>query len=79
MPPLDCITSSFASHARVGEPALDPLQVALDDRADDRVDHGRRRAQVLTELGRDLRGERDRDSGQLLGEDRADPLLVLRR
>ena len=29
MPPLDCITSSFASHAGVGEPALDPLQVAL--------------------------------------------------
>ena len=65
-------------HARVGETALDPLQVALDDRADDGVDHRRRGAQVLAELRRHLGGERDRDARQLLGEDRADPLLVLR-
>ena len=77
-PPLDCITSSFACDAGVGEAALDPLQVALDDRADDGVDHGRRGAQVLAELGRDLGRERDGHAGQLLGEDRADPLLVLR-
>ena len=78
MPPLDCITRSFACDARGGEPALDPLQVALDDGADHGVDHRRRRPQVLAELRRDLRRERDRDPGQLLREDRADPLLVLR-
>ena len=65
-------------HAGVGEPALDPLEVALDDGPDHRVDHGRRGAQVLAELGRHLGRERDRDPGQLLGEDLADPLLVLR-
>ena len=65
-------------HARLGEPALDPLQVALDDRPDDRVDHGRRGPQVLAELRRHLGRERDRDPGQLLGEDLADALLVLR-
>ena len=64
--------------ARVREPALDPLEVALDDRPDDGVDDGRGRAQVLAELGRDLGRERDRDARQLLGEDRADPPLVLR-
>ena len=77
-PPLDCITSSFASIARLGEALLDALQVALDDRADHGVDHGRRGAQVLAELGRHLGRERDRHARQLLGEDRADPLLVLR-
>ena len=64
-------------HARVGEAAFDPLEVALDDRADDRVDHGGRGAQVLAELRRHLGGQRDRNAGQLLGEDGADPLLVL--
>ncbi len=64
--------------ARVGESALDPLQVALDHWTNHGVDHGRRGAQVLAELGRDLGGERDRDARQLLGEDRADALLVLR-
>jgi hypothetical protein len=62
----------------VREPLLDPLEVALDDGPDDGVDHRRRCAQVLAELRRHLGGERDRHAGQLLGEDRADPQLVLR-
>ncbi len=78
MPPLDCITSSFASNARRRQPALDPLQVPLDDGADDGVDHRCRRAQVLPELGRDVGRERDGNARELLREDRADPLLVLR-
>ena len=61
MPPLDCITSSLAAHTRVGQPLLDPLQVALHHRSDHRVDHGRRRAEVLADLRRDLRRERDGD------------------
>ena len=64
-------------HARFGEAALDPLQIALDHGTNHGVDHGRRGAQVLAELRRDLGGERDRNTGQLLGEDRADALLVL--
>ena len=65
-------------HARVGEPLLDPREVALDDRPDDGVDDGRGGAQVLAELGSDLGRERDGDAGQLLREDGADPLLVSR-
>ena len=64
-------------HARLREPALDPVQVALHDRPDHGVDHRRRRAQVLAELGGDLGRERDGHTGELLGEDLADAPLVL--
>ena len=62
----------------LGQPSFDPLEVALDDGPDHRVDHRRGRAQVLAELGRDLGRQRDRHARQLLGQDRADPLLVRR-
>ena len=60
------------------EAGADPVDVRRHQRAHVGVDDRRRRPLVLALLAQDLARERDRRLGKLLGEDRADALLVLR-
>ena len=59
------------------EAGADPVDVRRHQRPHVGVDDRRRRPLVLALLAQDLARERDRRVGQLLGEDRADALLVL--
>ena len=60
-------------HARLASRSRCRCEVALHDRPDHGVDDGRRGAQVLAELRRDLGRERDGDARQLLREDLRPP------
>ena len=68
---------SGASMPAPSSPRADVADVALHQRPHVRVHDRRRRTLVLALLAQDLARERDRDAGQLLAEDRAEPLLVL--
>ena len=61
------------------EPAADARRRSAHQRPHVRVDDRRRGALVLALLAQDLARERDGDARQLLAQDRAEPLLVLRR
>ena len=58
------------------QPSAEPRRVIDHDRAERGVDHRGGEAFVLEDLGQDLRGNRNRDAGQRLGENRLHPLLV---
>ena len=77
-PPEDCMIVSGASTPAPSRPLPDVGDVAAHQRPHVGVDDGRRRALVLALLAQDLARERDGDAGQLLAQDRADRLLVLR-
>ena len=77
-PPEDCMIVSGASIPARVEPAADRADVPLHQRPHVRVHDRRRRPLVLALLAQDLARERDRDAGQLLAQDRAELLLVLR-
>ena len=59
------------------QPIFDPLQIARDYRADAAIDHGRAGPQVLAELRRDFRRERDDGLGEDFGEDLSGSPLVV--
>ena len=68
-PPFDCVRCGVAVRPSSRQPLRQPSDVALHDRAEIGVHHGRRDPLVLAELRRDLVAGADEGLGQLLRED----------
>ena len=66
----------FGGDTGLCQSIFDPLQIARDHRADAAIDHGRAGPQVLAELRRNFRRERDDGLGKDLGDNLPGPPLV---